>query len=94
MTRGVTGSGRQTLLGLGFRDIDRAKTDLASLGGHAEPLLALLGRTAEPDQALSALIRLTETAEREDLLRALIEDEGTAMRVLSCLLYTSDAADE
>ena len=77
--------GRRALLGLGFRDVDRAKTDLATLGPAAEPLLAFLGRTADPDHALAGLVRLTETPERAALLEALVDDEGTAMRVLGVL---------
>ena len=77
--------GRRALLGLGFRDVDRAKTDLATLGPAAEPLLALLGRTADPDHALAGLVRLTETPERDPLLTALVDDEGTAMRLLGVL---------
>ena len=77
--------GRRALLGLGFRDVDRAKADLATLGPAAEPLLAFLGRTADPDHALAGLVRLAETPERTALLAALVEDEGTAMRVLGVL---------
>ncbi|MGI8645896.1 MAG: bifunctional [glutamine synthetase] adenylyltransferase/[glutamine synthetase]-adenylyl-L-tyrosine phosphorylase [Nocardioides sp.] len=85
MTRQRKSTDRRTLLGHGFRDIDRAKTGLAALGAHADPLLALLGRTADPDQALACLVRLTESPDTAGLLPALVEDEGTAMRVLSVL---------
>ena len=55
----------------------------------AEPLLAILGRTADPDQALAGLARgLAERVEATAaalLRRALADDEGTAMRLLSVL---------
>ena len=62
----------------------------------AEPLLALLGRTADPDLALASLVRLVEAAgaaESELLLRALVDDEGTAMRLLSVLGASEALAD-
>ena len=85
MSRERMATGRRALLGLGFQDLDRAREGLAELGAAAEPLLAILGRTADPDAALAGLVRLTGTTEREVLLAALVEDEGTAMRVLGVL---------
>ena len=36
---------------------------MAQLGDHAEPLVALLGRTADPDLGLAGLLRLAEAVE-------------------------------
>ncbi|MFN8194096.1 MAG: bifunctional [glutamine synthetase] adenylyltransferase/[glutamine synthetase]-adenylyl-L-tyrosine phosphorylase [Nocardioidaceae bacterium] len=87
MTPRSTGTlSRQNLLRLGFQDTDRAQELLADLGDPGEPLLAILGRTADPDQALGGLVRLAEAApDRAPLLRALADDEGTAMRTLMVL---------
>ena len=53
--------------------------------------MALLGRTADPDLALSGLLRLAEAVDDSDaLLDALVDDEGTAMRLL-CVLGASQA---
>ncbi|MBO9524226.1 MAG: bifunctional [glutamine synthetase] adenylyltransferase/[glutamine synthetase]-adenylyl-L-tyrosine phosphorylase [Nocardioidaceae bacterium] len=71
---------------LGFQDTEATAAGLARLGPPAEPVLAILGRTADPDLALAALLRLHEAAEdRDQLLRVLEDDEGTAMRLLSVL---------
>ena len=77
-------SSRRHLLRLGFEDSARAGDDLARLGDAAVPLLALVARTADPDQALAGLVRLAERAE-PGLLAELADDEGTAMRLLSVL---------
>ena len=60
---------------------------MALLGDHAGPLVALLGRTSDPDLALTGLLRLVEAvgAARDDLLAEVVDDEGTAMRLLSVL---------
>lgn len=74
------------LVRAGFQDSDRAGDQLRSLGSGAGPLVALLGRTADPDLALASLIRLHAAApDPDDLLGALVDDEGTAMRLLSVL---------
>ncbi|MFT4080994.1 MAG: bifunctional [glutamine synthetase] adenylyltransferase/[glutamine synthetase]-adenylyl-L-tyrosine phosphorylase [Nocardioides sp.] len=91
MARQVTGKG--TLLRLGFNDPDAAMPRLERLGAAADPLLALLGRTADPDLALSGLLAVVDALAEADprpdtsggLLAALVDDEGTAMRVLSVL---------
>ena len=84
-------SQRTELLRLGFVDLDRAQADLAALGPVGVDLLAYLGRTADPDAALHALGRLAEAAQdREQLLAAVADDEGTAMRLL-CVLGASAA---
>ncbi|KRB73259.1 glutamine-synthetase adenylyltransferase [Nocardioides sp. Root190] len=88
MNRSSQGS---DLIRLGFVDRDRVEQDLARLGEGSTDLLAYLGRTADPDAALDALCRLAEAApDRADLLEALREDEGTAMRLL-CVLGASAA---
>ena len=92
MSRPDTGKGR--LLSLGFQDTDAARGLLGQLGDAASPLLALLGRTADPDQALSDLVRLVERADDGgELLAALVEDEGTAMRLLSVIGASEALAD-
>lgn len=71
---------------LGFQDTDLAAASLAELGPPASPVVAILGRCADPDMALEALLRLHDAApDRADLIRALEDDEGTAMRLLSVL---------
>ncbi|HEY3531432.1 MAG TPA: bifunctional [glutamine synthetase] adenylyltransferase/[glutamine synthetase]-adenylyl-L-tyrosine phosphorylase [Nocardioides sp.] len=77
-------SARTRLLRLGFEDSARARDDLARLGDEAEPLVAVLARTADPDQALAGLVRLAERA-GPGLVEELADDEGTAMRLLSVL---------
>ncbi|RNM14009.1 bifunctional [glutamine synthetase] adenylyltransferase/[glutamine synthetase]-adenylyl-L-tyrosine phosphorylase [Nocardioides pocheonensis] len=78
------------LLRAGFQDGDRAAEHLRSLGPAAGPLVALLARTADPDLALAALLRVRASADDGDaLIGALVEDEGTAMRLLSVLGLSS-----
>ncbi|MDF1606263.1 bifunctional [glutamine synthetase] adenylyltransferase/[glutamine synthetase]-adenylyl-L-tyrosine phosphorylase [Nocardioides sp. YIM 152315] len=89
MTRAATSKG--SLLRLGFQDPDSARAALERLDSAAEPLLAVLGRTADPDAALDGLVRLRGTAQDADaLVEALVGDEGTAMRLL-CVLGASEA---
>ncbi len=84
MNRSATSNG--DLVRRGFVDTDRARDHLTQLGDTAEPLLAILGRTADPDLALSGLCRLAESlGGGEDLLGELVDDEGTAMRLLSVM---------
>jgi glutamate-ammonia-ligase adenylyltransferase len=87
------------LLRLGFQDSERALFHLTQLEDAAEPLVALLARTADPDEALACLVRVAEAAEalpddgpdeRAALMRAVADDEGTAMRLL-CVLGASEA---
>ncbi|MDQ6525314.1 bifunctional [glutamine synthetase] adenylyltransferase/[glutamine synthetase]-adenylyl-L-tyrosine phosphorylase [Nocardioides sp. LHD-245] len=88
---------RTELLRLGFVDLDRAVADLEQLGPGGTDLLALLGRTADPDAALRGLCRLAEaaeeTGERAALLAAVRDDEGTAMRLLGVLGASAALAD-
>ncbi len=96
MSRVVPGLAKGNLLRLGFQDTDRALAHLAELGDAAEPLVALLSLTADPDEALVCLVRLADAAgahdpdERTALLDAVVDDEGTAMRLL-CVLGASEA---
>ncbi len=84
MNRPATSKGN--LLRLGFEDSDAALADLHRLGQDVEPLLAPLSQTAEPSAALAGLVRLRDAAEGgEALVGALVDDEGTAMRLLSVL---------
>jgi glutamate-ammonia-ligase adenylyltransferase len=74
------------LVRLGFFDADRAQKLLSDLGDVVRPLAPLLGRTADPDLALSALVDLANAVEdRERLLQEVADDEGTSMRLLSVL---------
>ncbi len=94
MPRSVDVLSRQSLVRLGFQDPSAARDLLERLGSAAEPLLAILARTADPDQALAALVRLTETApDPATLLTALTDDEGTAMRLLMVLGASQALAD-
>ena len=82
---------RTTLARAGFADATRAGELLDGLGERGAELVAILGRTADPDLALTALLRLLEHADdRERLLDAVADDEGTAMRLL-CVLGASSA---
>jgi [glutamine synthetase] adenylyltransferase / [glutamine synthetase]-adenylyl-L-tyrosine phosphorylase len=85
-------SPRRLLLRLGFQDAARARDELAALGDTAEPLVALLARTADPDQALTGLSRLVTRA-GDGLVAQLADDEGTAMRLLSVLGASQALAD-
>ncbi len=85
---------------LGFHDPEHSLDNLDAIAGAAEPLLALVARTADPDLALASLVRLVEAAreqlgqaEAEPLLQALVDDEGTAMRLLSVLGASEALAD-
>ncbi len=92
MTRATTSRG--ALLRLGFTDTDVAAQALTQLGRHAPSILAILGRTADPDLALSGLVRLADQVEdRSELLTAVADDEGTAMRLLCVLGASSALAD-
>ncbi|MFN8192176.1 MAG: hypothetical protein U0R78_17475 [Nocardioidaceae bacterium] len=62
MTREVDALSRQNLLRLGFRDPSRARDELDRLDDAAEPLLAILARTADPDQALTGPLRPADAA--------------------------------
>ena len=84
MTHGRSDSVHTQMLRLGFADPTRAERDLLALGQRSEPLVAILARTADPDQALAELGRLAERA-GPGLVPELADDEGTSMRLLSVL---------
>nr|WP_218851920.1 bifunctional [glutamine synthetase] adenylyltransferase/[glutamine synthetase]-adenylyl-L-tyrosine phosphorylase [Nocardioides panaciterrulae] len=74
------------MLRLGFRDPEASLAALGGLGSAAEPLLALLARSADPDLAVATLRRLSERLDdAEAMLAEVADDEGTAMRLLSVL---------
>src|SRR3954453_12253955 len=78
----------------GFQDSERASELLGGLGDAGEPLVALLARTADPDLALETVTRLHAAApDRDALLAALVDDEGTAMRLLSVLGMSAALGD-
>ncbi len=90
---------RTALARLGFADLDAARRGLDALNRFGPPppdaLLAILGRTADPDAAVAALVRLLEAADAgqqegaegggRGLYAELVDDEGTAMRLLGVL---------
>src|SRR6478735_8490528 len=64
----------------------RAGALLEGLGEVAAPIVPLIGRSADPDQTLAALIALADAVDdRERLLQEVADDEGTSMRLLSVL---------
>src|SRR3954447_21295677 len=78
----------------GFQDSERASELLRGLGDAGGPVGALLARTADPDLALETLTRLHGAApDRDTLLGALVDDEGTAMRLLSVLGMSAALGD-
>ncbi len=71
---------------LGFADMDGARVALERLGDPATSLLHLIGTTADPDQAVTYLADLADRVDdRDALLEALVDDEGSAMRLLAVL---------
>ena len=88
------GTSKGSLVRMGFADAERSQANLSRLGDAAEPLLAVLARTADPDLALHGLVRLVEAADDgARLVSDLADDEGTAMRLLSVLGASSALAD-
>src|SRR4051794_13253800 len=78
----------------GFQDSERASELLGALGDAGEPLVALLARTADPDLALETVTRLHAAAPDPDkLIHALVDDEGTAMRLLTVLGMSAALGD-
>jgi glutamate-ammonia-ligase adenylyltransferase len=79
----ATATGR--LARLGFRDAERSAAALDRLDG-ADELVHLVATTADPDQAVGYLAELADHApDRAALLETLVDDEGTAMRLLGVL---------
>jgi glutamate-ammonia-ligase adenylyltransferase len=86
----VTGRRMATATGnlarLGFRDAETAARTLRRLGAAGHELTHLIAAAADPDQAAAYLADLAEEApDGDELLDALIEDEGFAMRLLLVL---------
>jgi len=74
------------LVRLGFFDTERAQHLLSQLGDVVRPLAPLIGRNADPDLALAALVALADAVDdRDRLLQEVADDEGTSMRLLSVL---------
>src|SRR5690348_12990592 len=77
---------RSRLVRLGFTDPDGSAALLTSLGEYAGALSAFVAATADPDAALRELIELAAVVpDSARLLDELVDDEGTAMRLLSVL---------
>ena len=92
MNRATTSKGN--LLRLGFLDTEASLAALTELGESGDALLAMLSRSADPDDALASLVRIAHAVDdREALLRELADDEGTAMRLL-LVLGASEALGE
>ncbi len=82
-TNGDTAWGN--LARLGF-DPGHARGLLDELGEVARPIVPLIARSADPDQALSSLVALAKAADDPArLLSEVADDEGTSMRLLSVL---------
>uniref|UniRef100_UPI0035672D92 bifunctional [glutamine synthetase] adenylyltransferase/[glutamine synthetase]-adenylyl-L-tyrosine phosphorylase n=1 Tax=Nocardioides sp. TaxID=35761 RepID=UPI0035672D92 len=89
MSRPTTNTGQLTRMG--FEEAGVAAEHLAALKADAGPLVALLARTADPDRALAHLVRLAGLVpDGQEMLHGILDDEGTAMRLL-CVLGASDA---
>jgi [glutamine synthetase] adenylyltransferase / [glutamine synthetase]-adenylyl-L-tyrosine phosphorylase len=92
VTRRSTGKGG--LVRMGFTDAEGSLTNLDRLGEAADPLLPVLARTGDPDQALLGLVRLAEAAaDADELLSTVVGDEDTAARLLSVLGASTALAD-
>jgi glutamate-ammonia-ligase adenylyltransferase len=83
-SRVSTASGR--LVRLGFEDVEGSTRAFERLGDASGELMHLVATTADPDQAAEYLADLAERVEdRQALLDELVDDEGSAMRLLSVL---------
>ncbi|HSV38433.1 MAG TPA: bifunctional [glutamine synthetase] adenylyltransferase/[glutamine synthetase]-adenylyl-L-tyrosine phosphorylase [Nocardioidaceae bacterium] len=76
---------------LGFEDADNSSTHVERLGEYADDLVHLIAAVADPDLAVKYLAELA--TKDDELLPALVEDEGTAMRLLSVLGASSALGD-
>lgn len=94
MTDGRVSTTTGRLVRLGFEDVDRVTAALGRLGPAGEELVHLVATTADPDQAVDYLADLADrVADRDALLRELVDDEGTAMRLLAVLGASSALGD-
>ena len=90
--RRVSAAGR--LVRLGFEDPAGSATAIARIGAPAESLVHLSATAADPDQALAYLADLADRVDdRAALLRGLVDDEGTTMRLLAVLGASSALGD-
>jgi len=90
--RVTTTAGR--LARLGFVDPDTAVAALTRLGPPAEELVHLAAVSADPDQTVATLADLADRVEdRDELLGALTDDEGTAMRLFAVLGASAPLGD-
>ncbi|HEX6246884.1 MAG TPA: bifunctional [glutamine synthetase] adenylyltransferase/[glutamine synthetase]-adenylyl-L-tyrosine phosphorylase [Nocardioidaceae bacterium] len=88
----TTTAGR--LARLGFVDPDAAVAALTRLGPPAEELVHLAAVSADPDQTVATLADLADRVEdRDELLGALTDDEGTAMRLFAVLGASAPLGD-
>ncbi len=79
---------------LGFRDVEATMAALGRLGPAGDELVHLLAAAAAPDQAAVYLADLAAAApDRDELLEALRDDEGFAMRLLLVLGASSALGD-
>ena len=82
------------LVRLGFQDAERSAAALDRLGDFADDLVHLVAAAADPDQAADALADLADrVADRDAMLEAVADDEGSAMRLLSVLGASSALGD-
>ena len=94
MTSGRVTTAAGRLARLGFADAEGSAAALVRLGEAADVLVHLLAATADPDQAAAALADLADRVpDRAALLEELVDDEGTAMRLLAVLGASSALAD-
>ncbi|QIX27277.1 bifunctional [glutamine synthetase] adenylyltransferase/[glutamine synthetase]-adenylyl-L-tyrosine phosphorylase [Nocardioides sp. JQ2195] len=86
--------GRGELIRLGFTDPEATADHLVELGRPGQELVAILTQTADPDAAAAALVDLADAVDdRDSFLEELVDDEGTAMRLLCVLGASSALAD-
>lgn len=89
MTSGRVATAAGQLARLGFEDAEGSAGSFARLGPSAGTLVHLVAATADPDQAAALLADLADAVEdRGELISGLVDDEGTAMRLL-CVLGAS-----
>jgi [glutamine synthetase] adenylyltransferase / [glutamine synthetase]-adenylyl-L-tyrosine phosphorylase len=94
VTQGRVATAAGRLARWGFEDADGSAAALRRLGPAADELVHLMAATADPDQAVAYLANLADRVEdRSRLIGGLVEDEGTAMRLL-CVLGASRALGE
>ena len=88
----TTSTGR--LVRHGFQDVEHSVAALDRLGDASDQLLHLIASTADPDQAVTYLADLADRVEdRQRLLDALVDDEGSCMRLLAVLGATTALGD-